>query len=62
MARAGGTAVDRTMVGAGSTAKVDGWIIESRDDVKANLPDLAQCITRDMHEEPGLEKAVPVDR
>ena len=40
MARAGSTAMDQTMVGAGSTAGVDGWIIKSRDDVKANLPDL----------------------
>ena len=30
----------RQMVGAGSTARVDGWIIMSRDDVKANISDL----------------------
>ena len=29
--------MDQTMVGAGSTARVDGWIIKSRDDVKANV-------------------------
>ena len=40
VARAGSTAMDQTMVGAGSTARVDGRIIKSRDDVKANLPDL----------------------
>ena len=39
VARAGSTAMDQTMVGAGSTARVDGRIIKSRDDVKANLPD-----------------------
>ena len=38
--RAGGTAMDQTLVGAGSTAGVGGWIIKSCDDVKANLPDL----------------------
>ena len=40
MARAGSTAMDQTMVGAGSTARVDGWITKSRDDVKAILSDL----------------------
>ena len=40
VARAGSTAMDQTMVGAGNTARVDGWIIRSRDDVKANLSDL----------------------
>ena len=40
MARAGSTAMDQTTVRAGSTARVDGWVIKSRDDVKANLSDL----------------------
>ena len=45
VARAGSTAMDQTMVGAGSTARVDGWIIKSRDDVKANLQILEQIGT-----------------
>ena len=45
MARAGGTAMDQTMVGAGSTTRVDGWIIKSRDDVKANSQILEQIGT-----------------
>ena len=40
VARAGSTARDWTMAGAGSTARVDGWIIKERVDVEANLPDL----------------------
>ena len=36
----GSTALDQTMVGAGSPARVDGWITKSRDDIKANLSDL----------------------
>ena len=36
----GGAAMDQTVVEAGSTARVHGWIIKSRDDAKANLPDL----------------------
>ena len=30
----------QTMVVAGSPGRVDGWITKSRNDVKANLPDL----------------------
>ena len=40
VARAGSTAMDQTMVGAGSPARVDGWITKSRNDVKANFPNL----------------------
>ena len=40
VARAGSTAKERTVAGAGSTARVDGWIIKNRVDIEANLPDL----------------------
>ena len=40
VARAGSTARDQTMVGAGRPARVGGWITKSRNDAKANLPDL----------------------
>ena len=39
MARAGGTAMDQTLVGAGSTARVAGWIIKDGVDIEANITD-----------------------
>ena len=40
VARAGGTARKSTVAGAGSTARVDGWIMKDRIDIETNLPDL----------------------